>query len=209
MSKFKTHSKHYKKTARSFEDKTRVWLASDFHFGHNRDFLWGKRGFKSIKEHDDYILDWISQTIKPEDHMIFHGDFLLSANEGYFIRCFSAIRCEITWLIGNHCAHDHLVKNYGHVTHCAESIYWKARGEQFFSSHFPHLIWEKQSKGVIHTCGHSHGNCPQTNGSSKTVGKILDVGVENAIKMHNQPVFSIEQVLEYMKSVKIVGMDHH
>ena len=27
-----------------------IWLTSDTHFGHDKDFIWGSRGFKNVYE---------------------------------------------------------------------------------------------------------------------------------------------------------------
>ena len=31
----------------------KIWIISDLHFCHNKDFIYGKRGFNSIAEHDE------------------------------------------------------------------------------------------------------------------------------------------------------------
>ena len=33
-----------------------IWLTSDWHFGHDREFLWHPRGFESIYENDKEII---------------------------------------------------------------------------------------------------------------------------------------------------------
>jgi calcineurin-like phosphoesterase family protein len=34
----------------------KIWFTSDTHFGHQKEFIWGPRGFKSSKEHDEAII---------------------------------------------------------------------------------------------------------------------------------------------------------
>ena len=35
----------------------KIWFTSDLHFGHDREFLWGPRGFENIQEHDAVIFE--------------------------------------------------------------------------------------------------------------------------------------------------------
>ena len=36
-----------------------IWITSDTHFGHDKDFIWKERGYCSIQEHDeDLIKKW-------------------------------------------------------------------------------------------------------------------------------------------------------
>ena len=62
--------------------------------------------------------------------------------------------------------------------------------------------------GVWHLCGHSHGNYPNIN-ADVTQGKILDVGVDNALKLEGLPVFTYEQVWNIMQKKEVVVKDHH
>ena len=40
---------------------SKIFLTSDTHFGHDREFLWGPRGFRSSIEHDEAVIaNWNS-----------------------------------------------------------------------------------------------------------------------------------------------------
>ena len=43
-----------------------IYLSSDLHFGHDREFLWGPRGFSSIEENDNTILKNFKEILKDE-----------------------------------------------------------------------------------------------------------------------------------------------
>lgn len=34
----------------------RIWVTSDLHIGHNKEFVYKERGFQSIEEHDSALL---------------------------------------------------------------------------------------------------------------------------------------------------------
>ncbi|MFW3388389.1 UNVERIFIED_CONTAM: hypothetical protein RF648_20585, partial [Kocuria sp. CPCC 205274] len=50
-----------------------VYFLGDTHFGH-RNILNFRSQFKSIKEHDDYIIDRINKTTTKRDKLILTGD---------------------------------------------------------------------------------------------------------------------------------------
>ena len=37
---------------RKYNEDTKVWLMSDLHIGHDRYFVWAKRGFSNVQEHN-------------------------------------------------------------------------------------------------------------------------------------------------------------
>lgn len=45
----------------------RVFVISDLHLCHNKEFVWQKRGFDSIEAHDLAILENWNKTVCPED----------------------------------------------------------------------------------------------------------------------------------------------
>ncbi len=47
----------------TIEAGTELWIASDFHWGHDREFIWGARGFSCSREHDDFLLGNLKENI--------------------------------------------------------------------------------------------------------------------------------------------------
>ena len=44
-----------------------IYVTSDLHFGHDREFIFGPRGFKTIQEHDEAIIqNWNSVVTKSD-----------------------------------------------------------------------------------------------------------------------------------------------
>lgn len=67
---------------------TKIWVASDHHFRHKNilnykddqgELIRGKV-FKDIDEHDNLIVEWHNELVKPQDHVYFLGD--LAINQG-------------------------------------------------------------------------------------------------------------------------------
>jgi hypothetical protein len=84
----------------------------------------------------------------------------------------------------------------------------KINNSKFYCRHIAPLLWDRMRHGVMALCGHSHGNCKQIN-TDNPVGKILDVGVDNAKKYNGTAFFKYEEVLEIMAKKSISELDHH
>jgi hypothetical protein len=72
------------------------------------------------------------------------------------------------------------------------------------------LIWDKMKyDNYVAVCGHSHGNLDIAKPNHYKSGKILDVGVDNALKHNGSAFFSVEEVVEIMSKKNIKIYDHH
>lgn len=78
-----------------------IWLVSDTHFSHRREFLYKSRGFNTITEMNESIVENWNSKVKPED-LIFHlGDLCLSDNKDA-IKYIKQLNGTIKWIRGNH-----------------------------------------------------------------------------------------------------------
>lgn len=78
-----------------------IWLTSDTHFGHERQFLYGPRGFNSIQEHDEAIIANWNAVVAPEDTVYHLGDVMLGDN-GHGMNCLQRLNGNIIIIPGNH-----------------------------------------------------------------------------------------------------------
>lgn len=84
----------------------KLFLTSDTHWGHNKEFIYQKRGFKSIEEHDETLIQRWNETVRPEDHVIHLGDFVVGAgkdSEKIVRKILSRLNGKISLILGNHC----------------------------------------------------------------------------------------------------------
>ena len=58
-----------------------IWFTSDFHFCHDREFVWKARGFESVEEMNEAIVARFQEKIQPEDTLYILGDCMLNDNE--------------------------------------------------------------------------------------------------------------------------------
>ena len=79
----------------------KIWLTSDLHLGHDRNFIWDPRGFNSVEEHDETIIKNWNELVSPDDTVYCLGDLMLNDNEGG-CRKLNQLNGKIYILYGNH-----------------------------------------------------------------------------------------------------------
>lgn len=202
---------------RDSEEK-KIFVSSDFHLGHQREFVWKDRGYSSIQEHDEMLIAILNETVRPNDILFFLGDFCLNSTPQQFDAYLDAIKCQnIMTLWGNHNnPHEKAVyrklvgdneqypvkyKNMTYLGHYADVI---LNGQFVVLFHYPILIWNEMKNGAWCLCGHSHYGCPQTK-ADNLYGKILDVGWDG----HGKP-WTLPEIATVMDGKRFVSMgDHH
>ena len=209
-----------------------IKFASDFHYGHDKEFLYGPRGFQSSREHNDWIDEQIA-TLHHDDLLICLGDVGLSIGSSAIIDFLNRIPCETLMVWGNHNsgvyqAYRDSIYNLklmqalprgveeiyplniaDRVTMMGESFLLDIDRDRFFCTHMSPLIFHDQNKGRVCVCGHSHGNLKQINPDQDEFGKILDCGVENAKAFNGTAFFDIEDVVRILAAKRTSKFDHH
>lgn len=82
-----------------------IFLTSDLHINHDKDFLWGARGFTNVKEMNEAIVENWNKVVRPEDTVWNLGDIALSDTAGA-IPYLKALNGTQYWLLGNHDHHN-------------------------------------------------------------------------------------------------------
>lgn len=207
------------------ENYRSIKICSDLHYGHDRDFLYSPRGFNSAREHNDWI-DAQMRTLQYDDLLICLGDVGLSIGPDPIIRFLNRFPCETLMVWGNHNSgvlqayRDSLppmnpdIEMYPlqiapNVKMMGDSFMLKVDHDKFYCTHMSPLIFPDQNKGCVCICGHSHGNLKQINPDRDDFGKILDCGVENAIKQNGTAFFDLEEVVSILNKKKNSKLDHH
>lgn len=198
----------------------KVYFCSDLHIGHDREFLWGKRGFSSVVEHDEFM--WAQLESLPQDSVLINlGDCCLTQNQYENALRLSELPYTQYMLWGNHNAGvSRLYKEKKNELNLGsyEHVYPLKVGSIIFAgvdcvvsgmqvSHFTKHTWDKDSKGSIHLHGHQHGGNKMSSPSDLS-RKQIDVGVENALKYNGSIFFSLSEVKRISGS-KLVSPDHH
>ena len=139
----------------------KIYLSSDFHFCHNKSFIYEPRGFSSVYEMNEQIIKNFNEVMDWTDELYILGDCFLNNNEegmSYMRRLPG--KKHIIW--GNHCteARQELMELEGFD--CLGYAYQiRLNGYSFYLSHYPTLTSNYDDdkplkRKVINLCGHVH-----------------------------------------------------
>lgn len=183
-----------------------IWFSSDLHFGHKRGFLYEPRGFNSIEEHDEAIIENWNKIIKPNDTVYLLGDLMLNDNEGG-IKKLNQLQGVIYYIRGNHCTDSRceLYHTQTHMIPLCGNFYtsWasiqKINKYTFYLSHYPTIIGSLEDMSPIHKrilglSGHTHSK----NKFYQDIPFMYNV----ALDAHNNYPVSFEEIITDIKIKK-------
>lgn len=129
---------------------------------HDKEFLWGKRGFKNQWEMNDTIIKNWNEIIQPEDDVYVLGDLVLSDTDGG-IAALKQLKGKIHIIRGNHDSDVRiaLYKECYNIVEICDAKWLKIGKQSFFLSHYPCLTSNHDeekplNKRIISLCGHTH-----------------------------------------------------
>lgn len=144
---------------RKYTTEQNVWTMSDLHIGHNKEFVYKKRGFQSIEEHDQVLIENIKTCVGEDDDFYILGDLTLGDLDAAAARL-RQIPGHVHVILGNHDT-DRRVEFY-------ESLGWDVQfatviryGKQrLYLSHYPTNTANEGedylSLATINLYGHTH-----------------------------------------------------
>lgn len=206
-------------------DPKNIFVWSDLHLGHDKEFLWKPRGFNSVEEHDLAIKQRWQSNLNDESIIFILGDIMFGHNaEQRLLQFFNEVLFKICFLMaGNHSAgykqliqqsDDNLqlhgfqpLENEKYVQFIPNYIEAYVGGLFYVMSHYPILSANGQSK--YNYGGHCHGHCHMNlykNDYAKEIykGKVIDVGVENV----PEPL-SFDKLNKMFDKRENLSYDHH
>ena len=177
----------------------KIWLSSDLHFGHSKEFIWGPRGFNSSEEHDQAIIENWNSLVSWEDEVWLLGDCMLEDNESGR-RKLNQLVGNIHILAGNHDTPTR-IQMYANIRPTILTMglayLYRYKGYNFYLSHYPTLTSnfdvEKPLKTkVISICGHTH-----TKDKFADMDKGLIYHVE--LDAHNNKPVLLDDIIDDIK----------
>lgn len=168
------------------------YFTSDLHIGHDKEFLWGNRGFSSIEEHDTEIIKRWNSIVKPEDNVYILGDLCMGGNEYEWNRVYKVLNGTKFFINGNHDTINKINKytnDYGMYDLGMACIYRYNKRKVFYLSHYPTLVANHEdTKFFWNLSGHTHSKDP----FEHKEGCVYNV----ALDAHNCYPVSIEQIIK-------------
>lgn len=199
--------------------------------------LWKSRGFTSIDDHDSWLRDQWFKLVDEETVVFDLGDRTFSDPKGERFRQTTTWPGRQLHVWGNHRSgatqiyHEgirRLREDWGvnagdtapitheiypiivnNLTFVGESLHAWVDGFSIWMQHYAPYIWPEIGHGGGCVVGHSHGSCDPLNPGNKEQGAILDVGLDNAIKLNGTPFFTVDEVKRILNAKGKVAKDHH
>ena len=181
---------------------SKIWLTSDLHFGHDKDFIYKPRGFNSIEEHDIAIIQNWNNLVSWDDEVWLLGDCMLNNNESG-IRKLNQLAGKIHIICGNHDTATR-IQMYANIrpTILVMGLAYilKYQGYSFYLSHYPTLTSNCDNdkplkRQLISIAGHCH-----TQDKFKDMDKGLIYHVE--LDAHSNKPVLIDDIINDIKKYK-------
>lgn len=140
-----------------------IYFCSDWHFNHDKPFVWQSRGFNSIEEMNEAIVFRHNFLVTPEDDVYCLGDCCMGPDLKANKKLISSMNGKLHIIKGNHDSdvRTEMYKACPNVVEICEGKYFKYGKYLFYLSHYPclcsNLDVDKPLKmRRISLCGHSH-----------------------------------------------------
>lgn len=181
----------------------KVWFTSDLHFNHDQEFIYGPRGFKSVQEMNEKIIENINSAVSDKDDLYILGDICLGGGENEILaenrKLIERINARIHILYGNHDTErrKQLYKSCKNVVEvCGYATLFKRGKYRYYLSHYPTLVSNyddaKLKTKTINLCGHTH-----TSNRFEDIEKGLIYHVE--LDAHDNKPVVLEEIIEDLK----------
>ena len=137
-----------------------IYFTSDFHLGHDRNFIYEPRGFKNVHEMNNAIITNFTNDLKWDDELYILGDCMLNDNENG-IQLLKQIPGIKHIILGNHDtpARIELYKTIYQTDIIGYATIFKYHKFCALLSHYPTMTGNYSDKGSYVTwniSGHTH-----------------------------------------------------
>lgn len=175
-----------------------LYLTSDLHFNHDRDFIYKPRGFETVNEMNQAIIENWNTIATEKDDVYVLGDLMLGDSEKGK-ELLSQLKGNIHIILGNHDTTNR-IKIYNSLPNIVDTKYaniLKYKKYTFYLSHFPtftgNLDYDKPLKArLLDLFGHTH--------SSEKFYEDIPTMYNVALDAHDNKIVSIETAIEDMET---------
>ena len=142
-----------------------IFIVSDLHLGHSKDFIYGARGFESVEDMNEAIIRKWNEVVGEEDDVFVLGDLVMGSLENVLL--LEELNGRIHIVRGNHDTDTRwdFYQKLPNVVEVANSIFFSYNGYKFYLSHYPTITTRADAgkplkKCLVNLCGHTHTKDP-------------------------------------------------
>lgn len=179
-----------------------IWLTSDWHFNHDREFIWKARGFSSVQEMNEAIIQRHNALVRPDDDVYVLGDSSLGGGDAQVLATNKALIERLNGRLhiirGNHDT-DRRVAMYESCKNVVGPVLYADmlhyNGYHFYLSHFPTLTSNLEKESLKQCTCNLFGHTHQTTNFHLDMPFMYHVGVDS----HNCEPVLLDNIIEEMK----------
>lgn len=180
-----------------------IYVTSDWHFYHNKEFIYKARGFETVEEMNEAIIERHNSIVTPEDTVYCLGDCGLGGGAADSLEkikeCIERLNGNIIIIRGNHCT-DSRVEMYKTCKNVIEAGEWskmiKYKKYHFLLSHFPTLTGNLEKESLKQMTLNIYGHTHQLTNFYEERPYMYHAGVDS----HNCYPVLLDDIIEEMKS---------
>ena len=158
----------------------KIWFTSDLHFCHNREFVYGPRGFKNVYDMNETLVALWNQKVNPEDTVYLLGDVMLNDNDTG-LKLLKQLKGRIHIVLGNHDTDTRaaLYETCWNVDEVALAAKLKYKGYHFFMTHYPCFTGNLEKESLKQCTCNLYGHTHQHTNFYQDIPFMYHVGVDS------------------------------
>lgn len=172
------------------------YVTSDLHFGHDREFVWGARGYTDVNEMNMKQLEKFNSVVTDEDEVWILGDLVLGDIEGG-LAFLKQLKGKIHICLGNHdtAKREQAYRDMGWDVQLVARFKYKKIS--FYLSHYPTITGNGEDnfwQVTWNLCGHLHTQDPFHHIKQGINSYHIEVDA------HNGYPISLDSIIEQIKN---------
>lgn len=174
-----------------------IYVSSDYHLNHDKEFIWKARGFDSVEEMNEAIITRNNELVSPDDTLIICGDLMLGGSENLekgieMLNCMNGKKLIVG---GNHDTRARREAYLKENIPVFDAYAFTYRKYHFYASHYPTLTGNLEQESLKQVTCNLFGHTHQTTNFYNEIPFIYHVGVDS----HNCYPVHLDTVIEDMK----------
>ena len=173
---------------------SKIYLSSDLHFFHDKEFIYKPRGFENVSDMNETILKNWNNTVSEDDEVYLLGDLMLGDNNKG-IELIKQLNGKIHVILGNHDSQTrkNMYLECPNIIEICYATQIKYKGYSFYLSHYPTLTATLDTSKhlqevIINLFGHTH----QTVNFYNEIPYMYHVGVDS----HNNTPVLLDDIIK-------------
>lgn len=173
----------------------KIYLTSDLHFGHDREFIWKVRGYESITQMNNHQVEKWNAIVDNDDDVYVLGDVILGDPKN--IEYVRQLNGKIHIVLGNHdtLMREKMYRELPNVVEVAEvGIRLKYNKHHFVMTHYPMMTGNLEKESLKQMTLNLYGHTHQLTNFYNDMPFMYHVGVDS----HNGYPILIDDIIEEM-----------